>query len=153
MLPRVIRDPVITGDLPVLDHKHMDTAAGNPQRWTASVLIGQHDVRSQAAHAFCRPLIAGHPRPYALIEAGDGSQAVDYRGHPFRIGLRQAGVGRIDGGQRGEVPTPHACVKDLEVHRDHGWSAWLRRFGGRLGIRRCSTGSQPIDEQHYEETE
>jgi hypothetical protein len=61
--PRVIRGPVITGDLPVLNHKHMDTATGHPQRRTASVLIDQHDVRSQAAHVFYHPLIARKLRP------------------------------------------------------------------------------------------
>ena len=61
--PRVIRSPVITGDLPILDHKHMDTATGNSQRRTTGVLIDQHDIRCQAAHVLYRPLITGKLRP------------------------------------------------------------------------------------------
>ena len=155
MLTRVIGCPVITGDLPILDHKHMDTAAGHSQRWTASVLIDKHDVRPQAAHALYRPLIAGKLRPEALIKAGDGSKAMDYRGHPFRIGLRQGGVGCKDRGYRGEVPTAHACVKELEVRPDHRGSAWLRLWGCGVGpgSRPSSTGSEPTNDERYEESE
>jgi hypothetical protein len=132
----------------------MDTAARHPQRRTASVLIDKHDVGSQAAHALYRPLIAGELRPEALIEAGDGSKAVDYGGHPFRIGLRQGCVGREDGGHRGEVPAAHACVKELEVCRDLCGSAWLRLCGCGvgLGIRPSSTGSKSTDKEHCEES-
>jgi hypothetical protein len=101
----------------------MDTAAGHPQRGTTGVLIDKHDIWSQAAHALYRPLIAGKLCPQALIEAGDRGKTVDHRSHPFRIGLRQGGIGRKDGGHCGEVPTLHTCVKELEVRRDHCGSA------------------------------
>src|SRR5438132_10483131 len=78
---------------------------------------------------------------------------MDLFGHPVRTGPRQGGVGRVDGGQCGEVPTPHTCVKDLEVRQNHWRSARPRRFGVRLGICRASTGRKPTNEDHYEETE
>src|SRR6266566_4946819 len=112
----------------------MHTATSNPQRRTAGM----------------------------LIEDGNGSKTVEHRGHPFRTGLRQRGIGCIDGGHRGEVPTAHARVKELEVRRDHCGSAWLRWSGVRLGIRQCgvrlgicrsSTGSKPTKKEHYKESE
>src|SRR5260370_17258969 len=78
---------------------------------------------------------------------------MDHRRHPFRIGLRQGGIGREDGGHRGEVPTPHAYVKQLKVRCDHCSSAWLSRCCMLQGIRRSSTGSKPTDKEHDEETE
>ena len=63
LLPRVIRSPVITADLPVLDHKHMDTAAAYLQRGATGVLVDKHDIWSQGAHGLHCPLKAGKLLP------------------------------------------------------------------------------------------
>src|SRR2546430_8869823 len=78
---------------------------------------------------------------------------MDHRGHPVRTVPRQGGIAGVDGGQCGEVPTSHACVKDLEVRQNHWRSARPRRCGVRLGICRASTGRKPTNQEHYEETE